>query len=100
MAAGLWACRFCRFGEELILFVVWYIIYGVTVGKEKQVQEWNIYQLDRQPINGASQLEEYKCCALKIGSYWAILADAEKPDDRSVKSGKYIKKNNSDENIG
>lgn len=62
--AGFLACRFCHFRailvEGLFFFVVWYIIYGVTIGKEKQVQEWNIYQLDRQPINGAFQLEEYK----------------------------------------
>ena len=30
--------------------------------------------------------------AMKIGSYWAIPADAEKPDDQRIKSGKYIKK--------
>ena len=64
------------------------------------MQECNIYQLDRQPINGAFQLEEYKCYALKTGSYWDIPADAEKPDYQRVKSGKYIKKNNNDENIG
>lgn len=29
--------------------------------------------------------------AMKIGSYWAIPADAEKRDDQRVKSGKYIK---------
>lgn len=29
--------------------------------------------------------------AIKIGSYWAIPEDAEKPDDLRVKSGKYIK---------
>lgn len=29
--------------------------------------------------------------AMKIGSYWAIPADAEKPDDQKIKSGKYIK---------
>lgn len=29
--------------------------------------------------------------ALKTDSYWAIPADAEKPDDQRVKSGKYIK---------
>lgn len=28
---------------------------------------------------------------IKIGSYWAIHADAEKPDDQRIKSGKYIK---------
>lgn len=30
--------------------------------------------------------------ATKIGSYWAIPADAEKPNDKRIKSGKYIKK--------
>lgn len=29
--------------------------------------------------------------AMKVGSYWAIPADAEKPKDERVKSGKYIK---------
>lgn len=29
--------------------------------------------------------------ATKIGSYWAIPADAEKPKDERIKSGKYIK---------
>ena len=29
--------------------------------------------------------------AMKIGSYRAIPADAEKPDDQRIKSGKYIK---------
>ncbi len=29
--------------------------------------------------------------ATKIGSYWAIPADAEKPIDQRIKSGKYIK---------
>lgn len=29
--------------------------------------------------------------AIKIGSYWAIPADAEKPADARIKSGKYIK---------
>ena len=28
---------------------------------------------------------------VKIGSYWAIPADAEKPVDQRIKSGKYIK---------
>lgn len=31
--------------------------------------------------------------AVKIGSYWAVPADAEKPKDERVKSGKYIKVN-------
>ena len=33
--------------------------------------------------------------AVKIGSYWAIPVDAEKPDDKRIRSGKYIKSNSS-----
>lgn len=29
--------------------------------------------------------------ATKIGSYWAIPSDAEKPKDERVKSGRYVK---------
>lgn len=29
--------------------------------------------------------------AIKIGSYWAVPADAKKPKDGRIKSGKYIK---------
>lgn len=29
--------------------------------------------------------------AMKIGSYWVIPAGAEKPDDKRIKSGKYVK---------
>lgn len=29
--------------------------------------------------------------ATKIGSYWAIPIDAEKPDDQRIRSGRYIK---------
>lgn len=31
--------------------------------------------------------------ATKIGSYWAVPADAEKPKDKRVKSGKYMNLN-------
>lgn len=30
--------------------------------------------------------------ATKIGSYWAIPSDAEKPNDERIKTGRYIKK--------
>lgn len=30
--------------------------------------------------------------AMRIGSYWAIPSDAEKPKDARVKSGRYIKR--------
>lgn len=29
--------------------------------------------------------------AMKVGSYWVIPADAEKPKDERIKSGKYVK---------
>lgn len=29
--------------------------------------------------------------AIKIGSYWAVPAEAEKPKDERIKSGKYMK---------
>lgn len=29
--------------------------------------------------------------AVKIGSYWAIPADAKKPKDERIRSGKYVK---------
>lgn len=29
--------------------------------------------------------------AMKIGSYWAIPAEAEKPKDERIKSGQYVK---------
>ena len=35
--------------------------------------------------------------ATKIGSYWAIPDDAEKPKDARIKSGKYIVTNSKDE---
>ncbi|MCF0133484.1 MAG: DNA-binding protein [Blautia sp.] len=35
--------------------------------------------------------------ATKIGSYWAVPADSEKPDDARIKSGKYMKKQHSEE---
>ena len=30
--------------------------------------------------------------AMRVGNYWAILAEAEKPKDERIKSGKYIQK--------
>lgn len=33
--------------------------------------------------------------AMRVGSYWAIPADAEKPKDERIRSGKYIKTKNS-----
>jgi len=34
---------------------------------------------------------------MKVGPTWVIPADAEKPDDQRVKSGKYVKAKNREE---
>ena len=40
--------------------------------------------------------------AMRVGNYWAIPADAKKPDDARIKSGLYIKMHNEhpDNNLG
>ena len=35
--------------------------------------------------------------ATKIGSYWAVPADAEKPRDERIRSGKYLEEKNTGE---
>ena len=42
--------------------------------------------LELQNVNGCIPF------AIKIGLYWDIPADAEKPNDKRTKSGKYIKR--------
>mgnify|MGYP005826442863 FL=1 len=37
--------------------------------------------------------------AMKIGSYWAVPANAAKPKDARIKSGKYIKNNISENEV-
>ena len=54
----------------------------------KQTSEkWDISVRRIQVLCSENRIPE----AIKIGSYWAIPADAEKPDDKRIKSGKYIK---------
>ena len=50
-------------------------------------EEWNlsVRRIQTLCVNGRIP------GATKIGSYWAIPADAEKPKDERIKSGKYIK---------
>lgn len=38
--------------------------------------------------------------AVKIGSYWAIPVDAEKPKDERIKSGRYVKTHTADDRYG
>ena len=50
-------------------------------------EKWNISVRRLQAICAAGRIEGVK----KFGSCWAIPADAKKPEDLRVKSGKYIK---------
>jgi len=50
-------------------------------------KKWNLSVRRIQTLCVAGRISG----ATKIGSYWAIPADAEKPKDERVKSGKYIK---------
>jgi len=55
----------------------------------KQTSEkWGISTRRIQKLCG----EERISGATKIGSYWAIPSDAEKPKDERIKTGRYIKK--------
>lgn len=58
---------------------------------------WNYFTINKYRKNGDFRLEELVLCsegripgATKIGSYWAIPAEAEKPKDARIKSGKYV----------
>ena len=50
-------------------------------------ERWGITRRRIQRLCNESRVEG----AMKIGSFWAIPADAEKPKDARIKSGKYIK---------
>ncbi len=54
----------------------------------KQTSEkWGISTRRIQVLCGEERIPG----ATKIGSYWAIPSDAEKPKDERVKSGRYVK---------
>ena len=54
----------------------------------KQTSEkWGISTRRIQVLCGENRIPG----AIKIGSYWAIPADAEKPKDERIRTGKYIK---------
>ena len=46
----------------------------------------NCSMLELQNVNGCIP------SATKIGSYWTTFSDTDKPIDRRIKSGKYLKK--------
>ncbi len=50
-------------------------------------ERWGICQRHIQTLCGENRIEG----AIRIGRTWAIPADAEKPADARIKSGKYIK---------
>lgn len=54
---------------------------------KQAVEKWEIGKRRIQVLCVEDRIEG----AVKIGSYWAVPADAIKPIDRRVKSGKYIK---------
>lgn len=58
--------------------------------------EVSLEDMDMSEFQKGANYEQIK---MKIASYWAIPADAEKPEDQRVKV-EDIKKNNNYENIG
>ena len=58
--------------------------------------EFSLEDMDMSEFQKGANYEQIK---MKIDSYWAIPADAQKPEDQRVKV-EDIKKNNNDENIG
>lgn len=51
-------------------------------------EKWNISKRRIQVLCSQDRIPG----AMRIGYTWAIPADAEKPTDKRIKSGKYIKK--------
>lgn len=86
---------------RLILFVVRYIIsldcimclctlrgkYMEYLSIRQTSEKWGISVRRIQVLCSENRIPG----ATKIGSYWAIPADADKPNDERIKSGKYIK---------
>ena len=54
----------------------------------QMAEKWNISSRRIQVLCKEGRIDG----AVKVGSIWIIPADAEKPDDKRIKSGKYIKK--------
>lgn len=57
---------------------------------QEAASRWGITERRIQVLCASGRLEG----ATKFGRQWAIPADAEKPDDARIKSGKYIKQDN------
>lgn len=74
-----WAIHY----KEIKRFSVEYLSISQTAKK------WNISRRRIQRLCSEGRIPG----AMKIGSYWAIPANAKKPKDKRVKSGRYIKSN-------
>ena len=71
-------------------FVVALAIEGTMLNSEElasKIEKWGISGRRIQRLCTEGRIPG----ATKIGSYWAVPADAEKPKDERIKSGKYIK---------
>ena len=56
----------------------------------KEVSEkWGISKRRIQTLCSQNRISG----AMRVGNYWAIPSDAEKPKDERIKSGRYIKTN-------
>ena len=55
-------------------------------------EKWGIKQRRIRMLCQEGRIEG----AFKMGAYWSIPEDAEKPKDERIKSGKYVKKNKSE----
>lgn len=103
IAAGFRACRFLSLLANSCVWIdfVRGLVYNIWSNRrQRKVGARMEYLSIRQTADkwGISIRRIQVLCtegripgAMKIGSYWAIPADAEKPDDQRVKSGKYIK---------
>lgn len=59
----------------------------------EMADEWGISKRRIQVLCSDNRIEG----AVRIGYSWAIPANAKKPEDARIKSGKYIKNKNDDE---
>ena len=84
--------RSCEYNEDVFLRLCLVRKKGVRMDylSVKQVSElWGISKRRIQTLCTEKRIPG----AMRVGSYWAIPANAEKPKDERVKSGKYIKQN-------
>lgn len=59
---------------------------------KETAQKWNISERRIQALCNEGKIQG----AVKFGREWAIPCDSEKPADKRIKSGKYIKSNGLD----